>query len=167
MPSFIQDAEFFAAISFLVFFALAFWTSRSLIKNTVWSRIHRVHDEVEQTKHIKQEAIRLVQEAKSKKKAAYQRAEELLEKAKHEADFIRFEHTKKMDDLFHYRLAQIEDRIEQDRVNTIFYIKRLIIDRLILSCETFLKNITSTQKNRYLDLVMNKLPENLKICSLD
>jgi len=113
MTELLKDAEFWVAISFLIFVAFMLWKATKPLLGALDARADKIKQELDDAQRLREEAQKLLAEYQRKERDAASEAEAMLAHAREEAGRLR---TKAAEDLkasMARREAQALDRIAQ------------------------------------------------------
>ena len=136
--SFLQDATFWTAVSFVLFLLLIAWKARPAIKGLVGGRIDAIRANLEAAESLKVEAETILADIQRQQREALKQAEDIIEHAKAEVKHLKVEARKKLDESLKRREAQAMDKIAQAETQAIQEVRDLAVDKAMTAASHIL-----------------------------
>ena len=128
MSYLLQDASFWAAVSFVIFVILVWWKARAIIRGAVYARIERIRSEIETAENLRDESKNILKDLSLKYEEAKAKAQNIIDQAHKDSKIIVNEAADKTAEFIQRRESQAEARIKQDEARAIRDIKNLVVD---------------------------------------
>lgn len=139
MAELIRDAEFWVAIAFVAFFAMA---GRTLLRVTLgWldGKGRQIDAEIRAATALKEEAEALLQQAEKKLARAGMEAADILSNAQEDAKAVRSRAEADLKETLSRREAQIKNRLHQMEVQATAELRRHLATLTVVAAERVLK----------------------------
>lgn len=116
----LKTAEFWVAISFVIFCALLVWKKvPGMINKALDERADRIREQLAQARKLREEAQSLLAEYEKKREDAEKEAEEIVVQARNEAESYAAEARRKLKESMERRARMAEDKINRAEASAI------------------------------------------------
>ncbi|MGM0559560.1 MAG: F0F1 ATP synthase subunit B [Pseudomonadota bacterium] len=115
-------------IALLLFLALAAWKGLRPMLAKLDSRSERIRKEIEEAQALREEAQKLLADYKRRQRDALKEAEEIVEHAKTEAQRIRQNSEKELEESLQRREQMMMDKISQAEADAIAEVRNQAVD---------------------------------------
>ncbi len=163
MSSLLQDAAFWAAIAFVVFFVLAFKPMKRVILKGLDSRIDTIRTEVEQAQQLREEAQTLLASYQRKQREAQQEAEEIVNRAKQDAEALRAAAERDLNALLERQKELAVEKIAQAEAAAVQEVREVAVDLAVAATEKILaEKVTGSLSDSLVEKAVAELPQKLQ-----
>jgi F-type H+-transporting ATPase subunit b len=133
------NAEFWVAVAFVLFVALAFYMGihRTII-DALDQRTARIKAELDEAVRLKEEAQKLVAEYQRRHQEAEREAEAIIDSARIEAERVAAEAKAKMEDLVVRRTKMAESKIAQAEAQALADVRAAAAEAAVAAAERIL-----------------------------
>lgn len=133
------EAEFWVAVSFVIFFAILFYAGvHKTIGGTLDKRRSRIQSELEEAARLKSEAMALLAEYKQKTANADKEAVAIIEGAKADAERLAAEAHAKLEDFVTRRTQMAEAKIAQAEAQALAEVRSVAAEVAVGAAEKVL-----------------------------
>jgi len=133
------DAPFWALVALIVFFGVVVYLKvPGMMGKSLDKRAQNIRDELDQARHLREEAQTLLAEYQRKAREAEEEAEEIIEQAKREAQALADDAQKRMEEYVAGRTAMAEQKIAQAEAQALQEVRALSADVAIAAAEKIL-----------------------------
>jgi F-type H+-transporting ATPase subunit b len=147
--SLLLEAEFWVAVSFLIFIGILVYVGvPKLIIDALDNRAKRVQAELDEARRLKEEAQKLLAEYKAKQRQADEEAVAIIEGAKAEAERIAAESKTKMEEFVARRTKMAETKIAQAEAQAVADVRAAAAEAAVAAAE---KILTESVKGKVAD----------------
>jgi F-type H+-transporting ATPase subunit b len=154
------DAEFWAALAFVVFLGgLLYLGAHELLLKRVDQRRERIKAELDEARHLKEEAQALLMQYQRKQREAEEEAAAILAGAKAEAERLHAEATAKLEELVARRTKMAETKIAQAEAQALADVRSAAAEAAVGAAE---KVLSETVKGELADELIAKAIEDVK-----
>lgn len=163
MSYLLQDTSLWALIGLLLFFALLwrFGVHKVLGKN-LDARAESIRNELDEARRLREEAQEMLAKYERQQRDAASEAEEIVKKAKLDAEFIRETARKELAQRIERRTALAEQRIAQAEAQAAKDVKALAADIAVEAAAKLLsEKLTKTQRNALVKDAAGELAERI------
>lgn len=163
MSYLLQDTSFWAFVGLVAFFAIIwrFGVHKAIAKG-LDSRADAIRTELDEARRLREEAQEMLAKYERQQRDAASEAEEIVKKAKLDAEFIRENARKELAQRIERRTALAEQRIAQAEAQAAKDVKALAADIAVEAAAKLLsENLTKTQRNALVKDAAGELAERL------
>lgn len=163
MTYLLQDTSFWAFIGLIAFFAIIwrFGVHKAVAKG-LDSRADAIRTELDEARRLREEAQEMLAKYERQQRDAASEAEEIVKKAKLDAEFIRENARKELAQRIERRTALAEQRIAQAEVQAAKDVKALAADIAVDAAARLLsEKLTKAQRNTLVKDASGELAERL------
>lgn len=128
---FLQDANFWLAISFVIFAAILWSKGKGALINLLDKRIDGIRKEIETAEQLRIEAQELLAQYQRKHRDAVKEAQLIIDNAQKHAAEISRKAEKELDEVMERREGQLRMRLERIKQNAIHEIQQYAADLAI------------------------------------
>lgn len=158
---FYEDPLFWVGVSVLVFLTLTLKAMLGAGKNMLSLRIVSIKDKIDETKDLKEEAAKILAEYKKKNKNVESEIKELVHLAIRDAERMRIEAKKDLDEIFSHKEKITAERLKLLTDLAMMEVKQHAINLSIDATTALIKeNLTEKLANKLIDDAIDELPEN-------
>jgi F-type H+-transporting ATPase subunit b len=148
------EAEFWVAVSFLIFVAvLIYFGVHTMLLKGIDERRNRIKAELDEARRLKEEAQALLVQYQNKQQEAEQEAAGIIAGAKAEAERLAVEAKAKMEDFVARRTKMAEAKIGQAEVQALADVRAAAAEAAVTAAEAIL---TRTVKGKVADDLIAK-----------
>ena len=134
-----MDATFWATVALVLFFALiAYFKVPAMIGKSLDGRSDKIRNDLEEARHLREEAQQLLAEYQRKRKEAEAEAETIVSSAKREADALKADAERKTEEYVTRRTAIAEQKIAQAEGQAIAEVKAAAVDIAVEAAESLM-----------------------------
>lgn len=134
-----MDATFWATVALVLFFALiAYFKVPAMIGKALDGRSDKIRNDLEEARHLREEAQQLLAEYQRKRKEAEAEAETIVSSAKREADALKADAERKTEEYVTRRTAIAEQKIAQAEGQAIAEVKAAAVDIAVEAAESLM-----------------------------
>ncbi|WP_265515840.1 F0F1 ATP synthase subunit B [Nitratireductor luteus] len=134
-----MDATFWALISLIIFLAiLAYLKVPGMIGKSLDDRAHRIKNELEEARKLREDAQQLLAEYQRKRQEAEQEAKDLVAAAKRESKQIVAEAKQKTEEYVARRTELAEQKIAQAERDAVSEVRALAVDVAVAAASRIL-----------------------------
>jgi F-type H+-transporting ATPase subunit b len=163
MSYLLQDTSFWAFLGLVIFFAIL-WRAgvhKALAKG-LDGRADAIRTELDEARRLREEAQEMLARFERQQREAASEAEEIIKKAKQDAEFIRESASKDVAARIERRTALAEQRIAQAEAQAAKDVKALAADLAVEAAAKLLsENLTKTQRNALVKDATGELADRL------
>jgi F-type H+-transporting ATPase subunit b len=158
----LQVAEFWVALAFIIFVAIAFKPARKAILSMLDDRAERIRGELEEAQRLREEAQSLLAGYQRRQRDALKEAEAIVAHAREEADRLRTSAAAELESSMRRREAQAMDKIAQAETAAVQEVRNLTVDIAISASGRILaQRLDDGQSARLVDEAIKDLPKHL------
>ncbi len=140
-----MDAEFWVAIGFIGFIALAYYFGgHTKVGALLDTRGEKIRDELAEAERMRQEAADILASFEGKRAEAEKEAADLIAQARAEADLMAKEAEAKMTEFVKRRTAQAEAKIANAETQALAQVHATAADAAATAAEIVLRNHSQT-----------------------
>lgn len=163
MSALFHDPTFWTAVAFIIFVAAIFKPAKRLILSGLDARIAQIREEIDESQRLRDEAQSLLASYQRRQREAAQEAEEILRRARREAEVQRQEGEKALEEFLHRREQLAMEKIAQAEATAVREVREMAIDLTIAATEKILREkITGETSDRFVDKAIAELPQRLQ-----
>jgi F-type H+-transporting ATPase subunit b len=163
MMALLQDPTFWVAIAFVIFVVALFRPIKKALLDKLDARIAQIRTEVEEAERLREEAQTLVATYQRQQREAKQEAEDIVAKAKADAERHRAEADEAMEVAFARQEAQAKDKIAQAEAAAVQEVRDVAVDLAIGAAEKLLaERLAGKDGDALVDDAIKELPEKLQ-----
>jgi F-type H+-transporting ATPase subunit b len=161
---FVHEAEFWFAVSVLIFVALLWRPAKRFLVGGLDARSVRIRDQLAAARNLREEAERTIAALHARERAAAAEAEEIVTHAKAEAERIAQEGARAMEEAVHRRQRLAEERIAQEQARAVAEIRAITVDVAIAAARRIIAAELDAQHGAALiDAAISELPGQLSV----
>ncbi|MGI9460982.1 MAG: hypothetical protein ACR2NY_00185 [Alphaproteobacteria bacterium] len=149
-----QDPTFWVAVSFIIFFILAFVKGRQALINMLDNNIQKVKKELADAEQIKKDAEKFYQDADKKLQDASQLADDILKSNQESVKKLLLDADEKLQKKLLQKEKQLENRINQDRIKLKDQIVKEIANEAIIEAQQTINDELQNDKTH--DQLLNQ-----------
>ena len=159
----LQDTSFWAFIGLLGFFAILWrFGVHKVIGKSLDARADAIRAELDEARRLREEAQEMLAKYERQQRDAASEAEDIVKKAKLDAEFIREKARKDLGERIERRTVLAEQRIAQAEAQAAKDVKALAADIAVEAAAKLLsERLTKTQRNALLKDATGELAERL------
>lgn len=147
-PAFYATPEFWVLAAFVLVIGLAWKPVSRAVGAGLDSRANQIKGKLDEARRLREEAQEMLAKFERQQREAASEAEEMIRKAKQDAEFIRENARKELADRIERRTALAEQRIAQAEAQAAKDVKALAADLAVEAAAKILTdNLTKTQRN--------------------
>jgi F-type H+-transporting ATPase subunit b len=162
--SFFHEAEFWFAISVVIFVALLWRPAKRFLIGGLDSRAARIRDELAAARDLREEAERTIADLRAREREAATEAEQILAHAKAEAERIAAESARAVEEAVERRQRLAEERIAQEQAKAVAEIRGVAVDVAIAAARRIIAAELDAQRGAALiDAAISELPDQLQL----
>ena len=163
MTYLLQDTSFWAFIGLLAFFAILWrFGIHKVLATNLDARANTIRAELDEARRLREEAQEMLAKYERQQRDAANEAEEIVKKAKLDAEFIRENARKELAERIERRTALAEQRIAQAEAQAAKDVKALAADIAVEAAAKLLsEKLTKTQRNALVKDAAGQLAERL------
>lgn len=136
-----QDPTFWVAIAFIGFFAvLVYYKVPPLIAKQLDARAEKIRAELDEAKRLREEAQVLFADYQRRQREAMQTAEEIVAKAKEDAEILRAQSVKELEATLARRQELAELKIRQAEEKAVAEVQSIAVDVAIAAAAKLLQD---------------------------
>lgn len=163
MSYLLQDTSFWAFIGLVGFFAIL-WRAgvHKALAKSLDGRADAIRNELDEARRLREEAQEMLARIERQQRDAANEADEIVKKAKQDAEFIRENAKKELAARIERRTVLAEQRIAQAEAQAAKDVKALAADLAVEAAAKLLtENLTKTQRNALVKDATGELAERL------
>jgi F-type H+-transporting ATPase subunit b len=158
----LQSAEFWVAVSFVIFVALMIWKVRKVVANLLDQRSETIRRQIDEAEKLRREAQDLLADYQRKQSEAYKEAEGIIAQAKAEAERMKVKAQADIEAAIKLRERQAVDRIAQAEAQASADVRNAAVDAAIGATQVLLRDrLASGQGGELVDRAIAELPQRL------
>lgn len=163
MSALLQDPTFWTLVAFVIFFAALFKPIKKALLSGLDSRIETIRTEVEQAQQLREEAQALLASYQRKQREAQQEAEEIVNRAKQDAETHRAEAEKDLKSLLERQKELAVEKIAQAEATAVQEVREIAVDLAVAATEKILaEKVTGSLSDSLVDKAVAELPQKLQ-----
>ncbi len=163
MSTFLEDPTFWVFIAFVIFVVAVFRPAKEFLFRGLDSRIERIKAEIEEAERLREEAQALVATYQRQHRQALQEAEEIVAKAKADAERHRAEAEAAIEAAFRRQEQQARDKIAQAEAAAIQEVRDVAVEIAMDAAEKLLaERLDGAEGERMIDRAIEELPTKLQ-----
>jgi F-type H+-transporting ATPase subunit b len=163
MSNLLHDPTFWTAVAFVIFVAAMYRPVKKALVGALDGRIDQIRSEVEEAQRLREEAQALLASYQRKQREAAQEAEEIVKKAREEAELHRKETESAMADLLKRQEAQAVEKIAQAEAAAVQEVRDVAVDLAIAATQKILtEKVTGDLSDKLVDEAITELPQKLQ-----
>jgi F-type H+-transporting ATPase subunit b len=140
----LRTAEFWVAVSFVVFLAvLVYYKVPGLIAKALDDRAATIRKELDEARRLREEAQSLLADYHKKHRNAGQEAEAIIEQARREAEAYAHETRAALADTLERRTRQAEEKIARAEAQAVDEVRAAAVDMAMAAAEKILREKAS------------------------
>lgn len=159
----LQDTSFWAFVGLVGFFAIL-WRAgvHKALAKSLDGRADAIRNELDEARRLREEAQEMLARIERQQRDAANEADEIVKKAKQDAEFIRENAKKELAARIERRTVLAEQRIAQAEAQAAKDVKALAADLAVEAAARLLtENLTKTQRNALVKDATGELAERL------
>jgi F-type H+-transporting ATPase subunit b len=159
---FVHEAEFWFAISVLIFVVLLWKPAKRFLIGGLDARAARIREELASARDLREEAERTLAALRVREREAAAEAEQVLVHAKAEAERIAADSARAMQDALQRRQRLAEERIAQEQARAVAEIRNVTVDVAIAAArQVIAAGIDDKRGAALIDAAIAELPNQL------
>jgi F-type H+-transporting ATPase subunit b len=163
MDALIHDPTFWVAIAFVIFVIAVFKPIRSTLLGGLDAKIAEIRQEVEEAEKLREETQRLLANYQRQQRQALQDAENIVTRAREEAERHRTEGNEAMKDMVRRQEEQARDKIAQAGVSAIQEIRTMSVELAMVAAEKLLADrLAGPEGGRLIDQSIEEISSKLQ-----
>lgn len=157
-----ESAEFWVAVAFVLFVTGAFRPMKRVLLGALDRRAEKIRAELDEAQRLREDAQHTLAEYQRKQRQALKEADEIVARAREEADRHRAHAARDLEATLKRREAQAMDRIAQAEATALDEIRALAVDVALDATARLLADELSADKSKaMIDDAIKELPEKL------
>ena len=161
--SLLQDPTFWTLVAFVIFFAAVFKPLKKALIGGLDSRIEKIRTEVEEAQRLREEAQALLASYQRKQREAVQEAEEIVNRAKQDAEVHRAQAEKDLAALLKRQEELAVEKIAQAEAAAVQEVREMAVDLAIAATGKILaEKVTGDLSDQLVDKAVAELPQKLQ-----
>jgi len=141
MPQMIQEAEFWVAVSFVLFLGVLVYAGvHKMMIDALDKRSAGIKAELDEARRLRDEAGKLLADYQRKQREAEREAEAIIAEAKAEAERVAAEARVKMEEFVARRTKLAESKIGQAEAQALADVRAAAADAAVAAAETILRD---------------------------
>ena len=159
----LQDTSFWAFVGLLGFFAILWrFGVHKVLAKSLDARADAIRAELDEARRLREEAQEMLARYERQQRDAANEAEQIVKKARQDAEFIRESARKELAERIERRTALAEQRIAQAEAQAAKDVKALAADIAVEAAAKLLtEKLTKTQRNALIKDAAGELAERL------
>ena len=163
MDSLINDPTFWVAIAFVLFVIAVFKPIRSAMLGGLDEKIAEIRQEVEEAEKLREEAQNLLASYQRQQRQALQDAENIVIRAREEAERHRADGEEAMKEMVRRQEEQARDKIAQAEAAAIQEVRAMSVELAMKAAEKLLTDrLTGAEVGRLIDQSIEEIPSKLQ-----
>ncbi len=159
---FVHEAEFWFAISVLIFVALLWKPAKRFLIGGLDARAARIREELAAARDLREEAERTLAALRVREREAVAETEQILAHAKAEAERIAADSARAMQDALQRRQRLAEERIAQEQARAVAEIRAVTVDVAIAAArQVIAAELDEKRGAALIDAAVAELPNQL------
>ena len=159
---FVHEAEFWFAISVLIFVALLWKPAKRFLIGGLDARAARIREELAAARDLREEAERTLAALRVREREAAAETEQILTHAKAEAERIAADSARAMQDALQRRQRLAEERIAQEQARAVAEIRAVTVDVAIAAArQVIAAELDEKRGAALIDAAVAELPNQL------
>jgi F-type H+-transporting ATPase subunit b len=159
---FLHDPTFWVAIAFVVFVVLVFKPGKKAISGALDDKIAQIRNEVEEAHRLREEAQAALAAYQRQQRDAAQEAEDLMNRAKAEAEAHRKQATAALQTLLQRQEAMAREKIAQAEAAAVAEVQRRAVEIAIAATAKLLEGrMSGAAGDQLIDDSIKALPNRL------
>lgn len=159
---FVHEAEFWFAISVLIFVALLWKPAKRFLIGGLDARAARIREELAAAHGLREEAERTLAALRVREREAAAEAEQILAHAKAEAERIAADSARAMQEALQRRQRLAEERIAQEQARAVAEIRAVTVDVAIAAArQVIAAELDEKRGAALIDAAVAELPNQL------
>lgn len=128
MAALLHDPTFWVAVAFFVFMGFMIWKARKPMLDGIDARAERIKAELDEAQRLREEAQKTLAEYKRKQRDAAKETDDLLANARHEAELLRKQAEKDLQETLARREKAALDKIAQAEAHAVQDVRAQAVD---------------------------------------
>lgn len=158
----LQDTNFWVAVSFVIFVALAYKPAMRQIGGALDGRAERIRQQIEEAQQLREDAQALLASYKRKQRDALQEAEQIVAHAREESKRQQQQAEADLEALLKRREAQALEKIAQAEAKALQEVREKAVDVAIAATRRLLdEKLDAKASNTLIDNAIDELPGKL------
>jgi F-type H+-transporting ATPase subunit b len=163
MDALIHDPTFWVAIAFVLFVIAIFKPIRSAMLGGLDAKIAEIRQEVEEAEKLREEAQSLLTNYQRQQRQALQDAENIVARAREEAERHQAESNEAMKEMVRRQEEQARDKIAQAEANAIQEVRAMSVELAMAAVEKLLTDrLAGAEGERMIDKSIEEIPSKLQ-----
>ena len=163
MDALIHDPTFWVAIAFVIFVITVFKPIRSTMLDGLDAKIAEIRQEVEEATKLREEAQSLLANYQRQQRQALQDAENIVTRAREEAERHRAEGNESMKEMVCRQEAQALDKIAQAEAAAIQEVRAMSVELAMAAAEKLLTDrLAGVEGGQLIDQSIEEIPSKLQ-----
>ena len=163
MDALIHDPTFWVAIAFVLFVIAIFKPIRGDMLGGLDAKIAEIRQEVEEAEKLREEAQSLLANYQRQQRQALQDAENIVARARAEAERHQAEGNKAMKEMVRRQEEQARDKIAQAEANAIQEVRAMSVELAMAAVEKLLTDrLAGAEGERMIDQSIEEIPSKLQ-----
>ena len=163
MSALLSDPTFWTLIAFVIFVAAVFRPVKKALLGGLDSRIDEIRSEVEQAQKLREEAQALLASYQRKQREAAQEAEDIIKRAKEDAELHRAEAERELAAMLKRQEELSVEKIAQAEATAVQEVREMAVDLAIAATEKIVVEKVSGQlSDKLVDEAIAELPQKLQ-----
>ena len=160
---FYQQSEFWVLVPLLIFFGILMWKGvfRSM-GNTLDARAQAISDELDEARRLREEAQTLLASYQRKQAEAEERAKDIVERARRDAETMATQARADLADRLERRAAQAEAKIEVAEAQALAEVRARAADLAVDAAEDMIRSgLTASDRTKFFEDGLSQLATRL------
>jgi F-type H+-transporting ATPase subunit b len=163
MSTLLHDPTFWTLVAFVIFVVVLFKPLKKALLSGLDSRIETIRSEVEQAQQLREEAQTLLASYQRKQREAQQEANEIVNRAKQDAETHRVEAEKDLKALLERQKELAVEKIAQAEATAVQEVREIAVDLAVAATEKILaEKVTGSLSDSLVDKAVAELPQKLQ-----
>ena len=163
MDALIHDPTFWVAIAFVLFVIAVFKPIRGAMLGGLDTKIAEIRQEVEEAEKLREEAQNLLANYQRQQRQALQDAENIVIRAREEAERHRADGEEAMKEMVRRQEEQARDKIAQAEAAAIQEVRAMSVELAMKAAEKLLTDrLTGAEGGRLIDQSIEEIPSKLQ-----
>jgi len=162
MPEFIQEAEFWVLIAFVIAIAYLVYKTRTIVTGSLDARAAKIKAELDEAQRLREEAQATLADYQRKQRDALKEAEAIVAQAKAEAERAAEQGARDLDAAIERRKHLAVEKIALTEAKVLAELRNLAVDLAIAALRRALtEDLDATQRGVLIDEAIAALPPTL------
>ena len=162
MSDLFSTPEFWILVAFIMIVAVVIRPLRRAVTKALDERGERIKSQLDEAQRLREEAQHLLAEYQRKQRQAHRDAEQILTRARAEADRHRTQHAEELEAALKRREQQAMDRIAQAESDALDEVRQRAADIAVAATRQLLKEkVEGAKGDALIDAAIEELPERM------